>query len=643
MVRYTNKYGKRGCQVLAVTLGLFGTSLLSMAASTVTSIDFKGTPSGGELAIKANGAVTFEKQDNPQDKQIIIDLKGAKLSKAANRKVDTSSFPGQVKLISPYQLEGQEDAVRVVVQLRDNVKAEASQDGNVIRVKIGSASSDDQAAAEQPSPPAAVSPIAASAPQEPAAPVPDADSASTETAAAGAGNQDKLTRVLEARETGRFSGKPITLQVRDADINDVLRLISDASGFNIVVGDDVKGRITLALDNVPWDQALDVVLKTMKLGAERNNNLLRVVTLTALTAERQQELAAKKAALANAPMVTKIFPVSYADPAELAKTLNSFSSGSTGASQGLALPSATAAGLTSSSVALIQIDKRTNSLIVQDTVEHVEKIRKLVQLLDTETPQVMIEAKVIEASETFTKSIGGSLGFGNSTGSTQFLSAFNNANPTDALIGTPGVFANGAAVNTGVAGQSNFGVSPTLSFIPGIQRLNAVLNLAETEATIKVVSSPRTVVLNKQTATVLQSTPVGIPTTTISNGTVITTLNVVQANISLNVTPTVTNDGSVQMDLNLDRGVPVNLQNQAQGVANRSLVTKVLVESGTTLVIGGVYTMNTDHASSGFPFLRKIPILGFLFGNESDNTTRSELFFFITPRILNPKEAGLNG
>lgn len=471
--------------------------------------------------------------------------------------------------------------------------------------------------------------------------------ASSGDSAPAAPDASPLEKVIEGRQTGHFSGKPITLQVRNADIGDILRLISEASGFNIVMGDDVKGKLTISLVDVPWDQALDVVLHTMKLGAERNNNLLRVVTLTSLTQEKQQEVQAKNAAMAASPRVMKIFPISYADPNALMQLLQKF--GSVQTASGGPLPpglgtasssSSTNTTITTANTTTIQVDLRTNSIVVQDIPENIEKMAKLIKILDTATPQVLIDAKVIEATEDFSKTLGGSIGAGG-TGSNQFFGGFNGSNPIDPLIGSPGVFANGAAIAAG--NTSSFGFSPNLSFIPGLSRLNAVLSMGETENNVKVITSPKLVVLNKQSASVTQSTPVGLPQNTVSNGTVSQTIQVAQANISLNVTPTVTNDGSVQLQLNLERDVPATIAGATSGqaVATRNLQTQVLVDSGSTLVIGGVYSMQVTHSASGFPVLRNIPILGFLFGNTQDDTQRSELFFFITPRILNPKEAGL--
>ncbi|MGK5084964.1 type IV pilus secretin PilQ [Bdellovibrionota bacterium FG-1] len=628
--------------VVASVMVLAGGIQKVWAAANVTGIDFKNTDAQSVLKITADGPVTFEKQENAQDKQVILEIKGAKLSTVARRKIDTSSFNSKVSLISPYEVQGQPDTARVVLQLKDNAAVEVTQDGNVISVVVPNGAATVVAEA----PPSSAPAVAAAPPGVDAVDVLSPAVAAPSASAANSSDFDQLSKALEARETRNFSGKPVTLQVRDADVNDVLRMISEASGFNIVVGDDVKGKITLSMVDVPWDQALDVVLRTLKLGAERNNNLLRVVTLQSLTDEKQQEFKAKRAAMAIAPTITRMFGISYADPKDLMDTLKSFSSQGAG-SVLVGGGSAVAAGEAGDNLFKVQLDKRTNQLIVQDTPEHMEKVSKLIQLLDTQTPQVLIESKIIEASEQFAKAIGGSIGMGGSMGmlggSSPVVASFSGGNPLDSLIGSPGVFANGGAVATagGATGGSTFGLSPTFNFIPGLTRLNAILSLAENDSTVKVITSPKIVVLNKENANVTQSTPVASIISTVSNGTVTRSLDIKNATVSLNVTPTVTNDGGVQLELNIQRGIPFSLDPQNTAVADRTIKTKVLVDSGSTLVIGGVYSLQTDHSSSGFPILRKIPILGVLFGSDSESTHRTELFFFITPKILNLKESGL--
>lgn len=607
-------------QILFATI-LTAASLLAFAGDKpvqIAAVEFNGYSNPNVVSIRADGPIVFEKQENMQDKQIVLEMKGARVSTAVARPVDTSSFNSNVLLITPYQVEGAADTVRVVVQLRDAAAGEASMEGNTLKLSIPSPSTGASAEKSR---------------------VPSEDPPVESGESKSAGDADpQLVQFVSNRDTKKFTGKPITLQAREMDVGDVFDLIAQASGFNIILGEDVKGKLTLSLGNVPWDQALDVVLQTLGLGAERNGNILRVATLNNLTTEKMMQLSAAEAAKAAAPKITRIFPVSYANLSDLEKTIRSLQEGATSFSR----PSSTASG-SGGSVSVpsgsgtIVADARTNSLIIRDIPENIEKIQKLLEILDTQTPQIMIEGKVVEASEQFSENIGGQLGLSGS-GTGQFIASFVGANPVDPLIGTPGVFADGAAIASTTAGAGGLGIS----FIPGVKRLNAFLNMGERESKLKLIASPKTVVLNKQKASIVQSTPVAITSTTIADGATTSSTQVIQANLSLEVEPTVTNDGSVLLKLVLTRDIPYNASgaSQANSVANRKIDTQVVVESGTTLVLGGFYTMSNNKFSSGFPFLRKIPLLGALFGSSGDQTERSELFFFITPQIINPKKAG---
>ena len=611
-----------------VSFVFFGGSLLNwsapaMAASNVTSIDFKGTENPSEVLIRTNEPAAFNKLENQNDKQIVVELKDTSIAANEAKKIDTSSFQSNVSLVSPYQAN--DNTVRVVIQLREPGTADVTQIGNLIQVKIpnkgGSGSDSPQAA---PKPPAPADGAPAPSPES----LPNSENETNQVSAESVPPvKMKLEEYMDSKTTQKFTGKPITLQVQDADVADVLRLIGETSGFNLLLGEDVKGKITLSLVDVPWDQALDVILHSLKLGAERSNNILRISSLANMTAEKQEELKAIQAAEAVAPRVTRVFPISYAKLAELQVTVTKL----------IADPALGAAP--NANASLVQADQRTNSLIVRDVPKNIEKIKKLIEILDTQTPQVMIEAKIVEATESFSKSMGGSLGFtpGDASG---FVSS-NGANPVDPLLGSPGVFTGTTIGKQGGTGGI-FGFSPNLSFLAGTTRLNAVLTWGENDSELKVVASPKTVVLNKETANIVEGTPVLIPTTTQVAGVGSTqSVTVQNANVSLMVKPTVTNDGSILLDLNVSKDVPVSL-GTAQGIGNRNMKTIVLVESGSTLVIGGIYTMQTNHASSGIPILRKIPLIGTLFGSESDNTSRHELFIFVTPRILNSKAAGLS-
>lgn len=579
------------------------------AAGRITAIDFRQADGKSLVEITSESPLVFVKQENQADKQVILEIQDAKLSRAALRRLDTSSFPGAVSLVSPYQTGEQ---ARVVVQLRNNVGTSVVQDGNVLRLSVADGASSDRAqtsaSATEPAPSAnetgdnastrAVDELLA---QEEAASKP-APKASTPTALRG--EEKALDDFIQSRSQRKFIGKPITLQVRDMDLGDFFQLIGEASGFNVIVGSEVQGKVTLSLQDTPWDQALDLVLSSRQLGAERRNNVLRVTTLSNLTSEKQAELAARRASEAAAPRVTRIFPISYATLADLSNVFQRFASSS---------------GDTSGTV--VQTDERTNSIIVRDTAENIERMRKLIELLDSQTPQVLIEAKVVEAKESGSKLISGSLSLG--------------GNISEGFSGVLGNLVNGG---TG----ADFSLRDSINFgFANPARIDAQLGITELQSLTRTVSSPKTVVLNKESASIVAGTPVVVKTVTQTLNGPINTETVVTANLSLNVKPTVTNDSSVLLDLTVQRDsvVPAGMTSL---VAPRNLKTKVLVDSGSTLVIGGIYTSSNIESEGGIPFFRKIPIIGALFGSESKTDERTELFIFITPRILNQKEAGLS-
>ena len=266
---------------------------------------------------------------------------------------------------------------------------------------------------------------------------------------------------------------------------------------------------------------------------------------------------------------------------------------------------------------LVQADPRTNSLVVRDTPENIERMKKLIEILDTQTAQVLIEAKIV-ATEEFTKGASGTLSMKfNDAG--DFFAGFPPSavfHACESLISAPQTGANGGV----------FGLS--LGILPNGGKINALLNIGETEHTVKVVSSPRTWFWTKSTRRLSSPSPFWFLHKRPRREFRCRFLPVVPANLSLNVQPTVTNEGSVLMQLTLTRDVPQQAASGSQfGVANRNMTTRVLVDSGSTLVIGGVYSSSADHQSSGFPVLRKIPLIGWLFGSESDNNSRTELFF----------------
>ncbi len=603
---------------------------VTWAQTEISSIDFSVHDGASTIEIKGSGELNYTQTKNVADNQFIVDIQGAKLGSMASRKLNTSSFDSPVLLVSPYMIGDGADEVRVVTTLKSFQEPSVSTETGkiVIRFAATASGSSDKQSADGAD---AAAPVDAVAVQKAAA----LPNGVQEVA------DENLALYMQSRQTKNFRGSPISLQVRDADVQDVFRLISEASGFNIILGQGVGGKITLSLVDVPWDQALDVVLTTLSLGAERSHNILRILTLANLTSEKKQQLEAKKAAEATAPLITRVYPISYAAIGDIAKVLTSFkASSTTGTSQGK-----------------IDTDKRTNSVIIQDIQENLDRMGKLIELLDTQTPQVLIESKIVEATEGANFTIGGRLGVqkqapANVDPEDPSFMSFNGGNALDSLVSLPNATGGGTSQpfsGSGIAALANgggaFGYSPVIGFLGNDYRLSAILAMQAGDDLVKVVSSPRTVVLNKEKAKILQSIPVLIPTTsTTETGTLVTGAEVQDANISLDVTPTVTNDENVLLDLKISRDVPISLQGgSGSGIGKRNIDTKVLVLSGSTLVIGGIYISQKNITNVGFPVLKDLPILGVLFGTKTTIDLRSELFIFVTPRILNTKKAGLTG
>ncbi|MGE4231956.1 MAG: type IV pilus secretin PilQ [Bacteriovoracia bacterium] len=595
-------------------------------SAEVNGVDFKYAEGQSRLEISLNGITSFEKTVSEADKQVIIDIKNAKIAGKYARKLDTSSFNTNVSIVSPYQSN---DSVRVVLQLKDLGNVEVSQEGQKVVALIdnGTGASSTTASTDTTA---------------------DNTQLPGETAAAGPTDTESLDSFFQAQQEQKYVGKKISLQLRDADMKDVFRVISEASEFNIVLTEEVKGHLTINLVDVPWDQALDIILKSNRLAAERNGNVLRVTTISDLTKEKEAEVAAKKAAESAEPLVVKIFPVSYAKIDDLKKVVEDFlskenlPSSAVGTSGTPVVP-----GSTLPKRGSIQIESRTNSLVVRDTPSTIEKIKRILKELDTQTPQILIEAKFVEVKESNSKQLQGRL-FATSR---EYDSTTNGLvfNATNNNFG--GLFAGstfgGQTLPTSfsvspVPGAA-LGFSPRAGLLPGLSEIGALLSILETEATAKIVASPRVVTQNKEAAEISQGTTIQLPTPTGANaaGGYVT----VNAVLKLVVTPQVTNDGSVTMKINFSQDT---ISAQTLGTDRFSTDTKkvdstVLVDSGATLVIGGIYSSSILESEAGIPILRDLPLIGPLFGSKESKVDKNELFIFLTPRVLNEKEAGLRG
>jgi type IV pilus secretin PilQ/predicted competence protein len=429
----------------------------------------------------------------------------------------------------------------------------------------------------------------------------------------------------------RFTGHPISLDFKDGDLQDIFRLFADISGLNIVVNPGVSGKVTLKLNEVPWDQALDLILKANGLGYTLEGNVIRIAPLAALQNEEQQrrKLAEERALAGDlASLTTRI---SYAKADALADVLRK-------------------AGALSARGSL-NVDPRTNTLIINDLPAYLEKAKELIATLDLPTRQVEIEARIVVTSRNFTRDLGIQWGFnqantpqlGNTTGLTFPNSMIVNGQAVPATGGIPadqngqaseagiGIAGRGYAVNLPAAGfNSAIGIS--LGNILGSFNLDAALTALERQGRGRLLSTPKITTQNNQAAEIKQG--VQIPIQTVANNTV--TVSFQDAVLTLKVTPQITEAGTVILTVDVQNNSAdfANLVNGIPPINTQSAKTQVLVRDGATAVIGGIYQSNEQTSQNQTPFLGRVPILGYLFRNRFVTSTNNELLLFITPRII---------
>jgi type IV pilus assembly protein PilQ len=454
-----------------------------------------------------------------------------------------------------------------------------------------------------------------------------------ESSAGGEAGFTSTVTAQAAGGAGRYSGRRIDLDLKDADIHNVLRLLADVGRVNIVTADDVSGSITIRMRNVPWDQALDVVLQAKGLGMVRGGNLIRVAPMASLQKERELKLAAAKQEFELTPLETRLIPVSYAQADELQAR-----------AKDLLSPRGSVA-----------VDERTNVLIARDISANLNFIEELVRSLDTQTPQVLIEARVVEATSNFLREVGiqwgGDSTFSEATGNptgAAFPSkvslaggASDGATPTAGLspfsrtVANPNFAVNlPAAVGTGTGGA--LGIS--LGSIDNNFNIGVRLSAAEASGMVRIVSSPRVLTLDNREARISSGTL--IPFSQVSAQGVQTTFQ--EAKLQLLVKPHVTADGSVSMHVKINRDEPDFNRTSARGdptILKREAETDLLVMDGHTAVIGGIYRRSTGRNVDQVPLLGDIPILGVLFQRRRATDSREELVIFITPRIVNRAES----
>jgi type IV pilus assembly protein PilQ len=439
-------------------------------------------------------------------------------------------------------------------------------------------------------------------------------------------------RTAGAEEKKEYTGERLTLNFQDIDVRSVLQLLADTSGQNIVVSDSVAGNLTLRLQNVPWDQALDIVLRTKGLDKRRQDNVIIIGPTEELATREKAELAAHKEVQELSPTHTEFMQVNYAKVADLAKLIKSQN-----AKDSMLSPRGS-----------LSIDERTNTLLVQDTSDKLADIRRLVQTLDVPVKQVLIEARIVIVSDTFERDLGARFGVsaassltggpnsllavsGNNQGTNQILAGGVPPHATTTLPATS--LDNRYQVNTPAANTNG---SIGVSLLAGSYLVDLELSAAQNEGKSETISSPRIITANQKPATIMQGVEIPYQESASSGA---TTTQFKDAVLKLKVTPLITPDNRVILDLDVsDDSVGQQVTSATGGsvpsIDTRQIITQVLVNDGQTVVLGGILDTTRSKSANKVPFFGDIPFLGALFRSTTDINNKTELLIFITPKIL---------
>ncbi|MEQ8797824.1 MAG: type IV pilus secretin PilQ [Salinisphaeraceae bacterium] len=514
----------------------------------ITDIDFRRTEAGG-------GRVTVELSGTPgpvdvnnEGQRIVATMSGVQLPANLEKRLDVIDFATPVKYIDTLAGNG---ATRVVVTPIEGADFE----------QVAYQSDDTFVIELQP-----VSP------------------------------EEKQTREPE------YTGERISLSFQSVDVRAVLQILADVADVNMVVSESVSGAMALELDNVPWDQALDIILASEGLGMRRQGNVILVAPLPEIATREQAELEAQQATSDSAPLVSEIIQINYARAADFAALLKS--------------------GEVSllSSRGQVTVDERTNTLLINETRAKLEEIRRVINRLDIPVRQVLIESRIVVANREFARNLG-------VTASATDNAAFESPSGGNYTADT------GFAVNLPVAGPAG---TLTTSIIGNTFNLDLALSALESENRGEVISSPRVITANAKEAKIEQGVEIPYLEAASSGA---ATVQFKEAVLSLTVTPQITPDERVIMDLFVTQdtqGDAINVQGggQVPSINTRSLTTQVLVENGETVVLGGIYEQEDRDVVNKVPGFGDIPLLGAFFRNTSKQRDKRELLLFVTPKIL---------
>ncbi len=588
--------------VAAATAPARSRPVATPAPRPVPISDVKFSHSDGTSRVEVVGHARHT-VSRPDARTVVLSLDGAELPRKLERSLDTSAFGGPVMMVSSFN-QPSTHQVKIVATLRGPTADALAEHGDGLTWTFAEPAT-----------------AAAGKDQDAERLSGDTSASAAEAGAAGFAAEGPSYASSGAPRKRGYTGRRISLEFHDIEIRNLLRLIADVSKKNMVVADDVSGKVTVSLRNVPWDQALDLVLRSKGLGKEELGNIIRVAKLEDIAKEQEAAAKAAKAREPLIPLKVRIIPVNFARAGDVAGRIKDV--------------------LTERGT--VSTDDRTNVLIVKDTQEALVRAEGLVRNLDTPIPQVLIESRIVEASSNFNKAIGVQWGgnasmsqaFGNPTG-LAFPNIASGAGgsgggPTTGTATSPQYAVNlPAAIGQGSGG----GLGLVFGSAGGAFNLNLRLSALENSGVVKTVSAPQVATIDNREATIGQG--ISIPYSQASLQGVNTVF--VDSKLELKVTPHVSADGSILLKIKATNNAPNPQLTGANGqpsISKREAETEVLVKDGETTVIGGIYTRQTSNRRSAVPFFGKIPILGYFFRTDAESDDHTELLIFITPRILN--------
>ena len=449
-----------------------------------------------------------------------------------------------------------------------------------------------------------------------------------------------------------YTGEALSMEFQDVEIRSVLDILAQFTEMNIVASDSVAGNITLRLINVPWDQALDIILKSKNLGKRENGNVILVAPSTELAEQEARELEAQQAVESYAPLRTEYIRLSYAKAADVL-TLISQGSGSTGSS-GTGNANSVDNNTLLSNRGTVTVDERTNTLIIKDVAESIENIHKLIGKIDIPVRQVMIEARIVSATDSFSKEIGVRWGILSNGAANNRNLLVGGSNQTlwdlkDFDVETTTV--NGQTVSYpkyDISRPDNLNVdlgvaNPAGRIAFGLLSMSDVmldleLSALQADNRGEVISTPKILTADKQTAKVSSGTQIPYQEASASGA---TTTSFKEAALSLEATPNITPDGKIGLQLLITNGTPTIINNQV-AIAEDSISTNVIVEDGQTVVLGGVFKNSKSNGVDKVPFLGDLPYIGRAFRKDVSNNEKQELLIFVTPKLINDGTSRLN-